>query len=71
MNLGKPGIVLGYGIPSLIMLAAAFWAGAQKDPVMGMLGFVPFFMASAFLAIQGFKKLKGSSEEPGENRDEK
>lgn len=57
MNLRKLGIILGYGVPALVLLGMAFWAGAQADPFMGMVGFVPFFMASAFLVIYGHKKL--------------
>lgn len=62
MSFRKLGIAAGYGVPALILLSLAFWAGGQADPMAGMLGFVPFFMGAAFLVIYGHKKIMKQDE---------
>lgn len=62
MSFRKLGIAAGYGVPALVFLFLAFWAGGQADPMAGMLGFVPFFMGSAFLVIYGHKKIVNKDE---------
>ncbi len=67
MNPGAGRIFLSYGIPGLVLLALAFWAGSQQDPTLGMLGFVSFFMGGMFLLIHGYQKVFGPA---GKNGDE-
>lgn len=62
MNFRKVGVAAGYGVPAFVLLLLAFWAGGQADPMAGMLGFVPFFMGSAFLVIYGHKKIMKQDE---------
>ena len=59
MNSGAGKIVLGYWVPGVLLIMLAFWAGSQKDATLGLLGFVPFFMAGMFLFIHGYKKIFG------------
>ena len=61
--------VTGYWLPGALLMIVAFWAGAQKDPTMGMLGFVPFFMMASFLFIYGWKKIKGEEKNNGTGGD--
>lgn len=61
---------LSYGIPAVLCLAAAFWAGSQHNPLAGLFGFVPFFMAAAFLMIYGLKKIRQPGEAEEEGRDD-
>ncbi len=62
MSFRKLGVAAGYGVPALVLLLLAFWAGGQSDPMAGMLGFVPFFMGSMFLFIYGHKKVMKKDE---------
>ncbi|MBU3759708.1 MAG: hypothetical protein FGM27_07245 [Candidatus Omnitrophica bacterium] len=58
MNSGKKiRVMAGYWVPAFFMLLASLWAGAQKDPTLGLLGFLSFFLASVFLAARGWELL--------------
>ena len=40
----------------LILIALAFFTGAQKDAFLGLLGFLGFFTIGITLVIEGFRK---------------
>lgn len=44
---------LRYLLPGLGLILLAFVMGAQKDPVFGLLGFLPFFTLGVLLIIYG------------------
>ena len=40
----------------LLLIAFAFFTGAQKNAVFGLFGFLAFFTVGVTLVIEGFKK---------------
>ena len=40
------------------MILAAFYAGSVKNVVVGMIGFLAFFVAGITLIVEGIKKRK-------------
>jgi|GEM_PF-2644402 len=42
----------------ILLIAMAFWAGTQADPMWGMAGFLPFFMAGTLLIIRTVEKIR-------------
>lgn len=43
-------------LAGLLLIAIAFWAGAQKSPVWGLFGFLPFFTIGVLIIIQAFQR---------------
>ena len=43
------------------MIVFAFFAGAQKNPALGLMSFLCFFVMGAALMIEGVKKFRKKS----------
>jgi hypothetical protein len=40
------------------LIALAFFAGAQKNPTLGLIGFLCFFVTGVTLIVEGIRKKK-------------
>ncbi len=49
---------LRYFLPGLGLIALAFFAGAQKNPTLGLFAFLSFFVVGVTLIVEGFRKKK-------------
>ncbi|MCM8775218.1 MAG: hypothetical protein NC930_02530 [Candidatus Omnitrophica bacterium] len=49
---------LQYFLPGLFLILLAFLAGLQRNPFLGLLGFLPFFVIGMTLLIEGLRKKK-------------
>lgn len=47
-----------YFLPGIGLIAMAFYAGAQKNPTLGLFAFLCFFVMGVTLIIEGFRKKK-------------
>jgi len=47
---------LKYLLPGLGLILLALFAGSVKNPVLGLLGFLSFFVVGVTLIIEGWRK---------------
>jgi hypothetical protein len=47
-----------YFLPGIGLILMAFYAGAQKNPTLGLFAFLCFFVMGVTLIIEGFRKKK-------------
>lgn len=50
--------LLKYFLPGLVLIALGFYAGAQKNPTLGLFAFLCFFVMGVTLIVEGWKKKK-------------
>ncbi len=50
--------IFRYFLPGIALIAMAFFAGAQKNPTLGLFAFLSFFVVGVTLIIEGFRKKK-------------
>ena len=47
-----------YLIPGAFCIGLAFFAGAQRNVFLGLIGFLSFFVVGVTLVVEGFKSRK-------------
>ena len=50
--------LLKYFLPGLVLIALGFYAGAQKNPTLGLFAFLCFFVMGVTLIVEGWRKKK-------------
>jgi len=53
-------------IPALIMLGLAFFSGTHRIMLIGLVGFLAFFLVAIALVIEGFPRKKKEQEDAAE-----
>jgi len=48
--------LLQYWIPGLLLIGLAFYAGSHRNVVIGMFGFLAFFVIGVTLIVEGNKR---------------
>jgi hypothetical protein len=50
--------IIGYLLPGAGMIVLAFVAGSQKNPALGLLSFLCFFVIGVTLVLEGWRRVK-------------
>ncbi len=48
--------IIGYLISGALMVALGFCVALQKDPFLGLVGFLSFFVVGVTLIVEGLKR---------------
>jgi len=50
--------LIKYFFPGVAMIGLAFFAGSQKDVLLGLVGFLSFFTVGVMLIVEGRRRLR-------------
>lgn len=56
------GYLFCYGLPAVFLLVLAFWSGGQKNPALGLIGFLSFFTVAVMLMAEGYRRSYGKKD---------
>ena len=51
-----------YFLFGFLLIVLAFWAGTQPNALLGLLGFLGFFVVGVTLIVEGFKKKRSGNQ---------